>query len=316
MRHRKPRFGVILLPYSVSFSRIREAARRAEKLGFDSLWVADHVQRQGTPMLECWATISALAASTERIRVGSLATCNSFRNPALLAKMVATVSEVSAGRVDLGIGLGYDKAEHLGYGFPFPPIEERVERLSESLEVITRLWREEKVSLQGRFTSLVDGVCLPRPAKEPRIWVAGRSGRVLEAAARHHVYGMNIVPYSGTMDKRRISSRKEIEEIAQRIESAGLHRSMYCGDGGAIIAENQAALRRGFARAGRQMGLPAADVEKRAENLSAVYGTTSQCREKIGQLADAGFEEMMLIFPGWQSGDYRNMDLFGKEFIG
>ncbi len=120
---KRQRYGAILLPYSVSFERLIEATQHVEELGFDSVWISDHLQRDTTPTHECWTTISALSAWTSKILIGSLATCNSFRNPALLAKMVATVSQISCGRTDLAIGLGYDRSEHEAYGYAFPKFD-------------------------------------------------------------------------------------------------------------------------------------------------------------------------------------------------
>jgi alkanesulfonate monooxygenase SsuD/methylene tetrahydromethanopterin reductase-like flavin-dependent oxidoreductase (luciferase family) len=313
----RTRFGVVLLPYSVSFERILAAARKAEELGFDSVWVSDHLQRGSLPVLECWTTISALAATTKRIRLGSLATCNSFRNPGLLAKIVASASQVSKGRVDLGIGVGYDDIEHNALGYPFPKLSDRVAGLSESLKVMLALWRGSRVDFEGLHSHFMGAVCLPPPAGKPRVWVAGRSTAVLEAAGSSGAYGVNILPYSGTRDRRRISSPEEIEEVIQRIDSyTNLKKSMYCGDGGVLIAPTREEFSRRVGKAARRAACSKSEMQDRLRNLSALFGTVEECVAKEQALASVGFEELMLILPGWQEGDYANMTTFAQTFIG
>ena len=301
----------------MSFKRVLSAARRAEELGFDSVWVSDHLQRGRLPVLECWTTLSALAASTVKIRLGSLATCNSFRNPGLLAKMVASASEISGGRVDLGIGVGYDDIEHNAFGYPFPNLEERVTSLSESLAVMHLLWLGSKVSFNGAQHKLREAVGLPAPIGKPKVWVAGRSDAVLEAAASSGAYGVNVLPYSGTRDRRRISSQREMEDLVAKVDSYGtLKKSMYCGDGGTVIAETKEELSRRIGKAARLTDCSRLEMLGKLENLSSLFGTVKDCEIKERALASTGFEELMLIFPGWQKGDYSNMRTFAQNFIG
>jgi alkanesulfonate monooxygenase SsuD/methylene tetrahydromethanopterin reductase-like flavin-dependent oxidoreductase (luciferase family) len=312
----RTRFGAVLLPYSVPFERVLGAARKAEELGFDSIWISDHLQRGSLPVLECWTTISVLAGATSRIHLGSLASCNSFRNPALLAKMVATASQISKGRIDIGVGVGYDDVEHMAYGYRFPKLQERVDRLSESLKVMNALWRGKKVDFEGKHLHLRGAFCLPPPVGKPRIWVAGRSEAVLKAAGSSAAYGVNILPYSGTREKRRISSREELAEICKKIDSRGLKKSMYSGDGGVIIAPTAKEFSRRVEKAAKLTGSPASDVIAKLQNLSAVFGAVDECKEQVEALSSMGFEELMLIFHGWQHGDYSNLETFAEALIG
>jgi hypothetical protein len=310
------KFGVMLAPYSVSFQRILDATARAEALGFDSVWVSDHLQRKTTPILECWTTIAALAAATKKVKLGSMATCNSFRNPALLAKMVATVSQISGGRVDLGIGVGYDETEHEAYGYAFPDMEKRVRNLSESLKVIMALWSGSKIDFDGSRIHLRGAICLPSPKARPRVWVAGRSDLVLHAAAQDGAYGVNILPYFGTGEKRRLCTQNEIEETVSKIDSYKvLKKSMYCGDGGVMIAETREEVSQSNEKTARLLGISTREMETRLRNLSVFYGTISECREKLQVFRSDGFEELMLYFPGWQKGDFAGMKTFAENFI-
>jgi alkanesulfonate monooxygenase SsuD/methylene tetrahydromethanopterin reductase-like flavin-dependent oxidoreductase (luciferase family) len=125
------------------------------------------------PILECWTTLSALSQVTKTIRLGTMVTCNSFRNPALLAKMASTVDNVSNGRLDLGIGAGVQKNEHNAYGFPYHSSKVRIERLDEAVEIIRKLWTEEKTIYNGKHYTIKDAVCEPKPVQNPHppiIW--------------------------------------------------------------------------------------------------------------------------------------------------
>ncbi|HET9014532.1 MAG TPA: LLM class flavin-dependent oxidoreductase [Thermomicrobiaceae bacterium] len=166
-----------------------EMTRRAEEVGFDSVWVADHLlirlgshEQQG--VWECWSIVSALAAATSRIEIGTLVLCTSFRNPALTAKMADTVDEISGGRLVLGLGAGYQENEFRAFGYPF---DHRVSRFAEAIEVIHTLLREGRIDHAGRYYSARDGELRPRGPRPlgPPILVGGRGERVLELTARY-----------------------------------------------------------------------------------------------------------------------------------
>jgi len=146
---KKVSFGVFVPFYafrdavvpSLMFSRVRDVVLECERLGYDCVWLDDHLMFQNRPILECWTALAALSSVTSRIRLGSMVLCNSFRNPGLLAKMAASVDVISGGRLEFGIGAGAQEAEHLAYGFGFPEAGVRVKRLAEAVEVVKRLTR-------------------------------------------------------------------------------------------------------------------------------------------------------------------------------
>jgi alkanesulfonate monooxygenase SsuD/methylene tetrahydromethanopterin reductase-like flavin-dependent oxidoreductase (luciferase family) len=309
---------VILLPYSVHFSRIASAAIRAEKLGFDSIWISDHLQRNKWKTLECWTTISALAARTTKIRIGSLATCNSFRSPALLARIVATASQISNGRIDVALGLGYDDKEHAANGYSFPKFGQRVEQLSESLQILNLLWKGSEVNFNGKHYTLKGAVSKPKP-KSLKLWVAGRNQRILSAASKY-AYGINVLPYSGVLENRRISTLQELKEISSAIDKESVGRthfgkSMYCGDGGVVLGKSVSEYRRRLKNLSKKEGLTTANYEEKINNLSIIHGTIDHCKDTVSAISSLGFEELMMVFPGWQVGDYLDMEHFAREFI-
>jgi len=159
-------------------------ARAAEEVGFDSIWVGDHLLYQGDGRAErgpweAWTLLAGLAAVTERVRLGPLVACAGFHPPAILAKMAATVDEVSGGRLVLGLGAGWNRTEFDAFGLPF---DHRASRFEESFGVIRRLLSNERVTLDGRFFHVDDAVLLPAPARRPTLMIGSSGERVLQTA--------------------------------------------------------------------------------------------------------------------------------------
>jgi alkanesulfonate monooxygenase SsuD/methylene tetrahydromethanopterin reductase-like flavin-dependent oxidoreductase (luciferase family) len=156
---------------------------------FDSLWVSDHLHAFGDlsdPFLECWTTLTWLAARFPTMRVGPIVLAVGFRNPALLAKMAATLQALSGGRFIMGIGAGWREVEYAAYGYAFPRAAVRIRQLGEGVEILQRMWTEDAPSLQGEYFQITQAVCAPRP--EPPIpMMIGGSGEklMLPLIARH-----------------------------------------------------------------------------------------------------------------------------------
>ena len=147
---------------------VRLAALEAERSGYESMWLADHLMGD-RPLLESWTALSALSTLTSRIRLGTMVLCNSFRSPALLAKMDATLDNVSKGRVELGIGAGWKQDEYLGYGYEFPSPATRISQLKEALIIIDKLWTESPATYEGKHFRIHQAYCEPRPIQKQRI---------------------------------------------------------------------------------------------------------------------------------------------------
>jgi len=152
---------------SSDWDEFKAAVIDCERLGYDSVWFADHFTTGGF-RFECWTILSSISQITNNMRLGTLVLCNNFRNPALLAKMGATLDVISKGRLDLGIGAGWHKDEHEAYGFgPFPPPSVRVERLRESVEIIKKMWTEDKASYKWKHYITKEAICEPKPVQKP-----------------------------------------------------------------------------------------------------------------------------------------------------
>jgi F420-dependent oxidoreductase-like protein len=181
------KFGVQALQAMPDYSTLKKVALECDRLGFDSIWIYDHLQFTYGPTLECWTALSALAEATKNIRVGPLVTCNAFRYPSILAKMAATVDMISNGRLNFGIGAGWHEAEAAAYGIPFPTGGIRVEMLDEALSIIEGLWTKDKFTFKGKHYSVNDAICLPKPLQKPYppILIGGGGDKMLKLIAKH-----------------------------------------------------------------------------------------------------------------------------------
>ena len=171
------------------YDEIRATAQQAEADGFDSIWLADHLLYRNPDqptrgIWECWTMVAALAEATKRVEIGTLVLCNTFRNPAILAKMATAVDEVSGGRLTLGVGAGWNEAEYKAFGLPF---DHRVDRFEEALQILKPLLRTGRVDFSGRYYQALDCEDVPRgPRSEgPPLMVGGEGPRMLRLTAQY-----------------------------------------------------------------------------------------------------------------------------------
>ena len=184
------KFGCQLPQDNPNIARIFEVAKDCETLGYDSVWAYDHLAPywiRTRSSLEGWSLISAVAARTTRIKVGSLVTNVTLRNPSLLAKITSTVDNISGGRLIVGLGIG-DKMsipELRSYGYPFPNLEARLTLLRETIIILKSMWTGTEVSFRGKTLKLSHAICKPKPKQKtgPPIWVGGSHRRLLDVTA-------------------------------------------------------------------------------------------------------------------------------------
>jgi F420-dependent oxidoreductase-like protein len=217
---RRVRFG-IQTPNHTSWDDLLATWREADTLGYDTAYLYDHfmpifADPEGDN-LEGWTALAALAAETSRIRIGILVTGNTYRNPALLAKMATTVDHISRGRLILGIGASWHEPEHDAYGFHFGSARERAERLDEALQVITRLWRDDHPSFAGKYYRLERAPYAPRNVQRPHppIVIGGQGKEWIIPLVARYADGWNAVTGvtpDGIRERRRI-----IEEECARV---------------------------------------------------------------------------------------------------
>jgi F420-dependent oxidoreductase-like protein len=187
------RFALMTEPQEGStYEALLEMAQEAEEAGFEAFFRSDHwLSLEGVEersASDAWTTIAGLARETRSIRLGTLVSPITFRLPIAIAKIVATVDQMSGGRVELGLGAGWSEAEHGRFGIPFPPIAERFDRLAEVIQIVRGLWTERRFSFAGHYFQVLDAACEPKPLQQPHppIIVGGYGRpRTLALAARY-----------------------------------------------------------------------------------------------------------------------------------
>jgi F420-dependent oxidoreductase-like protein len=184
-----------------AWARTRDVSWLAESLGFESIWLFDHFHTVPRPTdeitFESFTSLAALAALTERVRIGHIVICTGFRNPALTAKMISTMDAISSGRMELGIGAGWKRDEWLAYGYGFPPTKERLAALADHLEVITRMLAGDKhqhATFEGKHARVKDAINVPKPIQKPRvpIMVGGNGREVTWRLAARYADELNL----------------------------------------------------------------------------------------------------------------------------
>ena len=194
-------------------------ARAAEEVGFDSVWVGDHLLYRGDGRpergpWEAWTMLSGLAAVTERVTLGPLVASAAFHAPAMLAKQAATVDEISEGRLALGIGAGWNEAEFQAFGFPY---DARVDRFEEAFDIVRRLLGGERVTFHGRYHHVEDVVLLPEPARRPALMLGSTGERMLGIALPHvNAWNTWFDLYGNTPEGFAAESAK-VTRVAERI---------------------------------------------------------------------------------------------------
>lgn len=182
-------FGVTIPQIKRTWAEAKSNAVEFEAMGYDSLWVCDHLygpQSPQIPILEAWSLISAVAAVTSRVEIGTLVTPAGMRNAAQLGKVIATIDNIAEGRIIPGLGAGWMPREFSDFGVPFLPTSQRLIQLRETVELLKRMWTEPSVSYDGKYVKATDLVCEPKPVRVPPILIGGSGEKVtLKLAAQH-----------------------------------------------------------------------------------------------------------------------------------
>ena len=290
----KTKFGVFLPFYAFTeqtFERIRNLVLECERLKYDSLWLDDHLMYGKHPILECWTTLSALASLTARIRLGTMVLCNSYRNPALLAKMAATFDVISNGRLEFGIGAGVQEDEHKAYGIPFLKASDRISRMKEATEIIKKMWTEEKANYHGKYYTINEAECLPKPLQKPHppITIGGGGEKLTMRVAAQHAercdwgYMQSIEQY-----------RHKLEILKNHCNSVGrdfqeIEKSCWLG-GQIFIAQNRQEIDEKVSQ-WKPQNVSLEDFKK-----SSFIVTPDECKQKIQEYLGLGVTHFMLFF--------------------
>jgi F420-dependent oxidoreductase-like protein len=286
-------FCVMLEPQEGgTYDEMLALARRAERLGFAGFFRSDHYHPMNVPLeswaTDCWAVLAGLARDTATIRLGSMVSPMTFRHPSEFAKVIATVDQMSGGRIEVGMGVGWFEKEHLAFGLPFPAARERVDRFEESLEVCTRLWADSPASFDGNLFQLKDAPGYPKPTQRPHppiIIGGGGPKRTPLLAARFadefNVFGGDV----GVFNER----KQRVLDACRRIgRDPSTIRFTWAGP--TIVGTDEADLRR---RSQRRLDFNSQkdDVVEWIADMRShgmFIGTAEQVAEQIRALRQAG----------------------------
>jgi F420-dependent oxidoreductase-like protein len=302
---------------SVSWAEWLALADASERNGLEGLFRSDHylsvVGRRERSSLDAVACLAAIATATERIRLGTLVSPVTFRHPSVVAKSVATIDHVSGGRVELGLGAGWNEGEHAAYGFDFPPLGTRMELLEEQLEIVHRLWTEDSVTFEGRHYRLEECPALPRPLQQPHpplILGGNAKPRAVALAAR-------FADEYNTLSASVADCRERKGVLAEACKAAGrdpetlsltLMATCVVGEDRAQVLERVRGVMAVFGSGGED---PQAVLDERRERWLA--GTPDEVVERLRALADAGVERVYLQH--LVHGDIDMVDLVGEAVL-
>jgi len=286
-------FGVTLPQIKRSWAEARDAATTFDELGFDSVWVCDHfygVPMPNLPIFEAWSELAAVGALTRRVELGTLVTPVFFRNPAVLAKQVATIDHVSNGRTVVGLGGGWFAMEFESYGLPFPAVGERLRALDETATALRRLWTEPSVTLEGAHVTLRDAMCEPKPVRRPPILIGGGGEKVLMGIVARHADIWNNPAVTMAQLPQKLDVLRRRCDTARR-DPAEITVSQQCL---VVIAETDAAAKESLAKAtkiyGGHMG---AGLEEHG-----FWGTPAQVVDRIAKHRARGCSHLVIEFFG------------------
>lgn len=305
------------------YEMVKGAALECEGLGFDSIYVSDHVvprpnvpyPEKGSydldvPYLECWTLLSALAVETTRVKLGTFTLCNSFRRPpSLLAKMASTLDRISGGRLIFGIGAGYNEQEYVMYGVPYPKPSVRIRQLEEAVQIIKMMWTEERPTFEGRYYSIREAICNPKPVQKPHppIMIGGRGRRLTLRVVARFADAWNWPPavpcppevFSETYG----ILKRHCESVGRDPEEIRISMGDICH-----ISRDRVEL-------GKEVSKYKPDELSTEAYMSHLIGTPEECIDRINLYRDLGVSEFVLQFPSLAVGDLRDLRLFAESVI-
>jgi alkanesulfonate monooxygenase SsuD/methylene tetrahydromethanopterin reductase-like flavin-dependent oxidoreductase (luciferase family) len=307
-------FGLQIEPqFGFSYAEVRDLARSLTDHGYTSLWVSDHFmlnrREPDRACMDCWTLLTAIAADVPDIRIGSLVTCISYRHPPVLAKIAATVDQISGGRLEFGVGAGWKDIEYDAYGIPFPPPGERVDRFLEGLQIIKSLWTESFTTFRGQYYSVTDAVSSPKPVQRPYppVLIGGAKPRMLRAMARH-ADAINMLGARGPEEYGAL-----LEKLARycRHEGTDFDRLRKTHFMTFVVAEDERELNDLLKRISDAEGITV--EEYRTRRARAFIGTVDDALDLINRYCDLGVTQFQTVFPYGE--EHRSLDIFGSRII-
>ena len=295
-----------------AYETMTHVAQTAEELGYDSIWLFDHFHTVPVPTqevtFECWTSSAALARDTKRVRIGQIVTCNSYRNPALLAKMASTVDVLSHGRLTFGIGAGWYEHEYKAYGYEYPDDPVRLRNLREGLQIILKMWHDEEAYVEGDYYQVRGAINQPKGVQKPHIplLIGGGGEKVTLKLVAHYADACNI----GYLEPEATARKFEImhehcEKVGRDYHDITRTILLNCS----IDERDERALERAqtanFARNTRGL------EHIRTRSL---VGTAEVIRQRLAEYEQNGAQEVILYFPAPER--LESLRMFAREVMG
>ncbi|GLV56750.1 LLM class F420-dependent oxidoreductase [Dictyobacter sp. S3.2.2.5] len=290
------------------YETMTRVAQEAENLGFDSIWLFDHFhtvpQPTQEPTFECWTSTAALSRDTKRVRIGQMVTCNSYRNPALLAKMASTVDVLSHGRLNFGIGAGWYEHEYNAYGYDFPDGPTRLRQLRDALRIIRAMWTEEEATVEGKYLHVNGAINQPKGVQKPHIplLIGGAGEKVTLKLVAQYADACNIQHLDNEGLARKFSIIKEhCDNVGRDYNSIWRTVLFNC----AIAETDQEALTKS---APYQRNTPADRIRQQA-----LVGTPDAIYKRVQEIEQAGAQELIIFLQ--DSAQLESLRMFAKACI-
>jgi alkanesulfonate monooxygenase SsuD/methylene tetrahydromethanopterin reductase-like flavin-dependent oxidoreductase (luciferase family) len=283
--------GVYVPQIGFSYADVLHRAQRCERAGIGSLWLYDHLYGPGAPdypSLEAWTLATALLSRTERLRVGHMVLCNQFRHPAVLAKMATTLDQISAGRLQLGIGSGSIADEHERTGLPWGSFAERSQRLGETLEILHQAFADERIDFSGEHYTVRDMPVKPGPVQRPRppIVVGGVGERYTLPLVARYADVWNVPTYAlGDLERKVAALRSACADVGR--DPASIVMSV---EAVMALAPDDAALPEVRALAEKRFGGPGFGLHD-----GGLVGTAPAIVDRLHELQELGFTQVVLF---------------------
>ena len=289
-----------------AYETMTRVAQTADEVGFASAWLVDHFHTIPYPSqevtFECWMSTAALARDTSNIRIGQMVTCNSYRHPALLAKMASTVDVLSHGRLNFGIGAGWYEHEYRAYGYAYPDAPERLRQLREAVQVIRAMWTQEEATFEGKYYQVRGAINQPKGVQQPHIplLIGGDGEKVTLKLVAQYADACNVGDDPATVKQKLAVLKQHCETVGRDYESIHRTSSTLC-----LLADSDE----------QALALLPAELKSRlGEGVkTALIGSPETLRQRLAAYEEAGAQELLMRFV-----DGTNLEAlrrFAKEFF-
>lgn len=295
------------------YTFVKETVSSAEQLGYDTAYSYDHLMgganhksNRRRNLFECFVLLSSLFNITSTIRFGQLVTCNSYRNPALLAKMISTMDNISEGRVQLGIGAGWDADEYLAFGYEHLSSMQRIQQLEEALKIIKLMYTQDGSTFSGKYYSIVDVECYPKPVQRPYppIMVGGTGEKHLLRIAAKHANIYNHPFASPSVVQKRLGILKD-HCISFGRDYAEIERSVVLR---CLIKESEDQIAELISKEKNEFE----STDSFVQRLNAIIGTPETVRKRVRNFIEIGIESFVIHFIAL---DMASLKLFSSEVM-